>query len=119
MTFPTLPMGNLMAIGMLVTAAGLIGLRPDRSHFPALHRLRIGIGVLAATCAVWQLAWYASRHPGTFWGAMATASGLALGAAAVLLLAGRGRRATGYLRWPVALALLGLGLHYGVTIINL
>ena len=94
-------------------------LRADRAVIAAIFALS-AMGVVAVYSAVAFLADTKAGGDATsllFRHVMHV--GLALGAAAVLLLAGRGRRATGYLRWPVALALLGLGLHYGVTIINL
>ena len=119
MNLPTLPMGSLMAALMLIGAAALAMLAPRRRHHGPARAARTAIGALAALGAGWQLAWYAVRHPGTFWGVMATLSGLALAAAALLLLprevTGRFERA----RWPSALVLLGLGIFYAASIVRL
>lgn len=116
-----IPMGTVVAVCMIITLVfvnRVPGISLNRVTPPIILRL---IGIVTGAAGLWNVLWYALRHPGEFWGQMALGSGvlMTLLSALLVLPAERQPRALNTLRPYAVIGLLGFAITYAVGIYRL
>ncbi len=116
-----IPMGTVVAVCMIITLVfvnRIPVLSLNRITPPVILRV---IGIVTGAAGLWNVLWYALRHPTQFWGLMALGSGLLMTLLSVLLVLSPDRQPA--MLTPVRpfalIGLLGFAITYAVGIYRL